>query len=252
MKAKQLAGQSFGRWLVLNRDYSKNNGRSNWLCQCQCKKKTKKIVDGYSLTSGRSTSCGCIRDELRLQQHLEAISKKPIKKEKIDLVGKTFNYLKVISIAEINKHHTYYNCQCLKCGNKTIVRGSYIISGHTQSCGCLKSKGEQKIIELLKKNNISFIKEKTFETCKYPDTNYLARFDFYVNNEYIIEFDGQQHFNQTNGWNTENNFKKIQYHDKIKNQWCKDHHIPLIRIPYTKFDDLQIDDLLLSTSTFII
>jgi len=38
----------------------------------------------------------------------------------------------------------------------------------------------------------------------------------------------------------------------IKNQWCKENNIPLIRIPYTHLQDLCLEDLQLETSQFII
>lgn len=38
----------------------------------------------------------------------------------------------------------------------------------------------------------------------------------------------------------------------IKNQWCKDNNIPLIRIPYTHLDKLIIEDLKLETTTFLV
>lgn len=43
-----------------------------------------------------------------------------------------------------------------------------------------------------------------------------------------------------------------QQYDEIKNQWCKDNNIPLIRIPYIHYNNLTIKDLLLETSKFII
>jgi hypothetical protein len=114
------------------------------------------------------------------------------------------------------------------------------------------SKGEQKIVELLTLNKIPFIREATFGTCLFNDTGYPARFDFYVNNNYLIEFDGEQHFNPYNGyWKMDKNwFEKMQEHDEYKNQWCKDNNIPLIRIPYTKLDTLCIEDLMLETTQF--
>ena len=36
------------------------------------------------------------------------------------------------------------------------------------------------------------------------------------------------------------NFEKIQYHDKIKTDFCNSHDIPLIRIPYWERDNLEI------------
>ena len=54
------------------------------------------------------------------------------------------------------------------------------------------------------------------------------------------------------GWHTEEQLTQQQERDKIKTQWCKEHNIPLIRIPYTHYKDLKIEDLLLETSKFIV
>ena len=50
----------------------------------------------------------------------------------------------------------------------------------------------------------------------------------------------------------EEKLKLTQEYDSIKNQWCLENNIPLIRIPYTQYKDLNIKDLLLETSKFII
>lgn len=75
-----------------------------------------------------------------------------------------------------------------------------------------------------------------------------------MNNAYIIEFDGGQHFfyKEGSGWNTKEHLQKTQFSDKEKNKWCKENNIPIIRIPYTHYDNLCIEDLLLETSSFII
>jgi hypothetical protein len=108
----------------------------------------------------------------------------------------------------------------------------------------------------LKQNNLSFIKEKTFNTCIFPNTNYFAKFDFYIDNKYLIEYDGEQHFYPMSfGSQKETGTEKLlktQERDKFKNQWCKDNNIPLIRIPYTHYNNLCIEDLKLETSKFII
>jgi hypothetical protein len=44
---------------------------------------------------------------------------------------------------------------------------------------------------LLKNANINFTIEKSFEKCRYPETNFEAKFDFWVNDEYLIEYDGK-------------------------------------------------------------
>ena len=81
------------------------------------------------------------------------------------------------------------------------------------------------------------------------------KFDFYVNNAYLIEYDGEQHFipSSFGGSLSGKERLKIQKeYDNIKNKWCKDNNIPLIRIPYTHYNDLKLEDLLLETSQFII
>lgn len=82
---------------------------------------------------------------------------------------------------------------------------------------------------------------------------HVAKFDFYVNEKYIIEYDGETHYQYNlHGWHNEEQLKAQQERDIIKNQWCKDNNIPLIRIPYTHLKDLKLEDLLLETSQFII
>ena len=76
----------------------------------------------------------------------------------------------------------------------------------------------------------------------------MARFDFYINDKYLIEYDGEQHFYKAS--NDRYNFKETQKRDYYKNQWCKENNIPLIRIPYTAYETLSIEDLLLETTKY--
>ena len=247
---KDLTGQRFGRWTVLNKAPSRNKA-VYWLCQCDCG--TIKEVKGASLTSGRSSSCGCFHKE-----NAAKTLSKTAKNNKKDLLGQRFG--KLLVIEESNRRAAnggvYWLCLC-DCGKSIEVPGYRLIGGYTTHCGCdfLKSKGEQKIIELLNKANIQFETEKTFPSCRFQDSNCLARFDFYVENKYIIEYDGIQHSVSSTGmgkWNDKDTVEKIQYRDQVKNQWCKENNIPLIRIPYTHYNKLILEDLLLETSEFLI
>ena len=76
-----------------------------------------------------------------------------------------------------------------------------------------------------------------------------AKFDFFINNSYLIEYDGETHYNSNlHGWHNHTQLQAQQERDAIKNQWCKENNIPLIRIPYTHLKKLSIEDLLLETS----
>lgn len=71
---KDLTGQRFGRWTVIEQadDFVDNNGKhvTMWKCQCSCSKGTVKIIRGYNLTNGHSTSCGCLANELLLKRNI--------------------------------------------------------------------------------------------------------------------------------------------------------------------------------------
>jgi hypothetical protein len=61
---KDITGQRFGRLTVLEAKHKRGaSGRTRiyWLCQCTCG--TKTIVEGDSLRSGNTKSCGCWRRE---------------------------------------------------------------------------------------------------------------------------------------------------------------------------------------------
>ena len=169
------------------------------------------------------------------------------KTTEVDLSNKTFGRWKVLY--KTNKRTTAggikWRCQ-RECGVERDVPSLSLINGTSTSCGAHynNSRGNTKIKELLMQNNIPFELEKKFKTCK--DKNYLP-FDFYVNNSYLIEYDGIQHYDE----NTIFDYEYTHKHDLIKTQWCKNNNITLIRIPYTHYDNLTIDDLIPETSNFI-
>lgn len=141
-----------------------------------------------------------------------------------------------------------WKCRC-DCGNIHYVSAGELVNNSHRgifSCGCVKSKGEQIINNILLEHNIEFERQKTFESCRNPVTNHILFFDFYLPKQRIlIEYDGVQHFTSftTSSWNTDENLVITQQRDEIKNNWCKENNIPLIRIPYTQFKNLSWDFL---------
>lgn len=233
-KVVDLTGQTFNRLTVLKRVENNSHGQAMWECKCECG--NHRIVAGYNLRNGNSRSCGCIKKE-----NITALGKK----NAIDLTNKRFGKLVALEpTKERSNTHIIWKLQC-DCGNIHYANTSDLQKGHVKSCGCEKSFGEFRISQLLTENNIIFERQKTFENCRLTTTNRPVFFDFYINNQYLLEFDGIQHFQSGDNWNTEERFKKQKQYDEFKNQWCKDNNIPLIRIPYWKLSTLCIDDLLL-------
>ena len=231
-KANEIFNQKFE--FIIPIKLLGTNEQQQRLVECQCSCGNIFTTTVGHLKSGHTKSCGCKKNNLIV----EALKK--------DLKGQRFG--KLIAQKSVLLENGIWGWECLcDCGNSTIVRTDYLLSEHTKSCGCLASKGEYNINVLLQANDIQYEYQKTFDNCRYSN-NYLVRFDFYIDNRYLLEFDGRQHYE---GWSSsEDNLKIQQERDAYKNQWCKDNNIPLIRIPYTKLDTLCIEDLMLETTQF--
>ena len=95
---------------------------------------------------------------------------------------------------------------------------------------CNSSKGEIEIMKLLISYSIKYEKQKTYHNCKNIK---LLPFDFYLP-EYnmCIEYDGRQHYESIKYFGGEKRLKKQKQIDSIKNEYCKNNNIRLIRIKY--------------------
>ena len=70
-------------------------------------------------------------------------------------------------------------------------------------------------------------------------------FDFYVPSiNLLIEFDGKQHYEPLSFFGGIEAFEKLKTNDKIKNDYCEDNYINLIRI---KYDEDNIESILKGT-----
>lgn len=58
---------------------------------------------------------------------------------KIEVIGKRFGRLTVISYSHSKGYHHYYLCKC-DCGNEKIILKGSLLQGYTQSCGCLQKE----------------------------------------------------------------------------------------------------------------
>lgn len=241
---EDLTGKKFSRLLVLGlnevyeKEYPDKKKGFYWNCLCDCGKTC--VVYGKYLKNGDTTSCGCLmREYSRYNGGFK------------DLTGQRFGKLTVINLntdykknnPDKCKTYSYWNCQC-DCGNTTVATSASLVTGNKISCGCVHSVGETIIQKLLEENNIIFEKQKSFDSCRF-ETGYPARFDFYINNDFLLEFDGSQHFYSANsGWNNDIRLEKTRKNDSYKNNWCRENNIPLKRIPYWVKDVLTIEDIM--------
>ena len=223
-----LTGQQFGRLTVLYMAPHELNQRVKWHCKCECGNEID--VLGSQLREGKTKSCGC----LRYQQS-------PL----LDIQGQRFG--KLIAIEPTQQRigsSVVWKCQC-DCGNIYYTTRAHLMNNYTNSCGCSTiSKGELKIKDLLTQLNYTFETQKTFKSCKFPDTNHVAYFDFYLPlQNCLIEYDGEQHFIQKDYFGDYAEFQSRIAKDKFKDEWAYANNIKLIRIPYTDYDKITKDYL---------
>ena len=238
-----LTGQKFGRLTPLYATDKRNSqGLVLWECECDCGKHVK--LPGSYIKRGRVKSCGCIKSELLIERN--------IKNGKTINIGDQFGYLTVIEDlgfrkqSSRNQRERWSLCKC-ECGNIIEVCNNNLNTGATQSCGCIKSRGERVIAKILRDNNINFATQYSFPDLR-SDKNGVLKFDFAIFKEdklfKLIEFDGRQHyFGPDAKWTQSDSLEKIQYRDNLKNEYCKINNISLLRIPYTDIDKIDLDYL---------
>ncbi len=129
------------------------------------------------------------------------------------------------------------------CGNSFMIKPGNFLNGNRCNV-CNLSKDACKIWMYLKNNNYCFEIEYRVDGCVNIDTGIGLPFDFVVfdNKEdknilCLIEYDGKQHFEPVN-FNGISDDNALVSHvntvrrDKIKNDFCKNNGINLLRIPY--------------------
>ena len=228
-----LIGQKFGRLTV-----QEWVGNGKWQCLCECGNIT--LVQTDNLKNGNTKSCGCYQKD--------QTSKATFK----DLTGQRFGKLTVLERVENDRFgHVNYKCQC-DCGSITIVDVNNLRNGNTNSCGCIKSKGEMIINNWLQKYKINFVSQ-------YSHTEIILNsgrhpfFDFAIFNpdgsiKCFIEYNGKQHYEATGGWNTEEQFKITQDRDNQKRIWCEKLNIPLYIIKYNENIEKALEGIIKETA----
>ena len=141
----------------------------------------------------------------------------------------------IVCLQEYTKALEKINVKCLKCGHKWDTLPINLLRG-SKCPNCNKSNGENIIYDWLMDNGIEFIPQKRFENCRDKRT---LPFDFYLPKyNTCIEYDGEQHDRPIDWFGGIRKFEYLKKHDNIKNQYCKDNNINLLRISYK--DDIQL------------
>ena len=226
-KYSNLINTKINDWTIL--DIIPPNGKHSYTkakCQCECGAISETKLS--YITNGRSKDCGCGRKET-----LKEVRTK-------NLVGQRFGKLVVVEmLEERNKNgRISYRCKC-DCGNEVNVLGNSLTTYHTLSCGCLVSYWNMYIQQFLEENKIKYMSEYII----YIGDNYY-RYDFYLPQyNLFIEYDGKQHYEPVRFFGNDEDakyvYERTKEHDEIKNRYCEENNINLLRIPYWETKNIE-------------
>lgn len=190
--------------------------KTKWYCECTCGNSI--ICSGSELRTGKRTSCGKHCNNYKNEE------------------GKTYGFLKVLKRDEtppscFADKTVHWICKCLNCGNIKSISGKNLRNGDTQSCGCIKSLGEKYILNYLIKNNYNYVYQKTFDDL--IGNSLPLSFDFAILNdnqqiEFLIEFQGEQHFKENSFFRDTLSLR--QEYDLKKINYCKNNNISILYI----------------------
>lgn len=190
---------------------------------------------GHFLYDKDIVGCPACRNELRSRQHTKSLE--TAQREINQRHGFIERDGKLVPFYEIDKNSyrgTSYRCTitCNACNGSMFV-WPFAIARGIMSCSCQKkinSRGELFLQEELSSLGLKYETEVKFTDCKDKS---LLPFDFRIWTQgtwFLVEFDGIQHFSQA--WYDKDGsfFRSTQYHDRIKNDYCEERGIFLIRI----------------------
>ncbi len=109
----------------------------------------------------------------------------------------------------------------------------------------LDSRGEIRIHEILEEAGLVFKEEYIFEGLNSENGRPL-RFDFVVFDDdgkidFIIEYQGRQHYEASPKFGGKKGLYQQQHNDNKKRRFCALHGINLIEIPYTEENLIDYD-----------
>ena len=112
------------------------------------------------------------------------------------------------------------------------------------------SRGEIKIYDILSEAGLSFVEEYSFPDLISSNGRPL-RFDFCVFDDngdidFLIEYQGIQHYEAKSKFGGYSGLRKQQYNDMQKRVYCKKHGLNLIAIPYWDEGKLTYDYIMRS------
>ena len=173
--------------------------------------------------------------------------------KKIPFISGNITYLKSSSFRNRQLNSKLYNDFTKWIGNKEPYPGdenSHLFLPRIEQIKGTKpdseSSGERMVRLFMEENKVKFKQYHKMKGC-FSEKNgkcYLLTFDFYIpSKNLVIEYDGGQHFAPVSKFGGQETFERTVMLDNIKNKFCEDNKIKMLRIPYTK-KQLEVYEIL--------
>lgn len=122
------------RWVTASEN-NQNRRSSRFYTICGRTKNLQQWCDEYGID--RSTVSARLSRGWGI---IDALTRPKRKRDTEALVGRKFGRLSVLRFVGVDKHrYSVYECRC-NCGNIVNVSSNDLLTGHNESCGCLKAE----------------------------------------------------------------------------------------------------------------
>lgn len=141
-----------------------------------------------------------------------------------------------VVIGDYINNHTKIKIKHMVCNTIYETKPNVFLNG-CRCPICKESKVENKISTILDELNAVYVRQYSIEDCKHINA---LRFDFAIfknnNLSFLCEYDGEFHFLPLMG---QKDLDDQIFRDNIKNEYCKNNNIKLVRIPYWEKDKIE-------------
>lgn len=249
-KSQQISVKTVGELMAKNKfelksDYVNSSGILKLYC-------TSCALHMYISYKNWLKEKACTNCKIKIKKSITSVEQKlalgQIFKEEVEKYG----YKLLDNFDKYDTNTTKFNVEC-DYGHVYETCQDNFVNRKRRCPSCQNSQGEDFIEKYLTERKIAFKKEFSFPDgeCKHI---YNLRFDFYLkhnNKEYMIEFDGEQHFKPIEYFGGEKSYRKLFNNDCRKTIYCVNTaNIPLLRVAFNDFDKLTpLLDKFLSMNT---
>lgn len=204
------------------------NNSTKILCKCKVCGHIWEVVPNSLLRGSGCPKCGIKiitqKNTETYEEFMEKFNTKNTHAKDIEILGTYVN------------SQTKILCRCRKDEYEWETRPASLLQGY----GCPKcsiSKGEKRVAQYLQDNNISYISQYKFNDCRFK---LPLPFDFYLPQyNTCIEYDGDFHYKIIKNLGGVDGLIDTKIRDTVKNIYCENNNITLIRIPYWDYDNIE-------------